>query len=152
MIAPTFTGRQWVEEDGAAEPTALADVSLALHEQQKRQLGFALTLGDAVFSIGLGPNGLPAFTVELNPPVAPAPTPTPAATTQPRPPPIPTSPAATPAPTARTQGTTPTAVLPPPSSDNTLPASSNTLLNTDTDSSVLPTLLLPTTQSTSSRP
>ena len=81
MIAPTFTGRQWVEEDGAAEPTALADVSLALHEQQKRQLGFALTLGDAVFSIGLGPNGLPAFTVELNPPVAPAPTPTPAATT-----------------------------------------------------------------------
>ena len=128
MIAPTFTGRQWVEDGDqelASQPTAHADVSLALHEQQKRQLGFALTLGDAVFSIGLGPNGLPAFTVDLGQPASPTPLP-PVPTPTPRPAPIPTSPA--PAPTTaattrppQTAGTAPVPVPLPSSADESLP-------------------------------
>jgi hypothetical protein len=69
--------RQWEErqeQEPALWTTEEADVASAVVE--KRQLGIAVTLGGAVFSVGLDSNGLPAFTIG---PPAPTPTPTPTA-------------------------------------------------------------------------
>lgn len=97
--------RQWAERQ-EQEPVLLttqeADISSAVVE--KRQLGIALTLGNAVFSVGLGPNGLPAFTIGAPPPVATTPAPTPAAprTTQTEESTVINTPAPVPAPTPTT--------------------------------------------------
>ncbi|KIW01258.1 hypothetical protein, variant 2 [Verruconis gallopava] len=67
MIAPA-DGRQWVKrqvqepvQDHEQWATRRAEIEAAVIA--KRQLGFEITLGNAVFSIGLNSNGLPAFTV-----------------------------------------------------------------------------------------
>jgi hypothetical protein len=63
MIGPVELGQQWVRREQEDEQWTTQSPEVV--ELRKRQLGIEITLGDAVLSVGLDSNGLPAFTLTL---------------------------------------------------------------------------------------